>query len=165
MNEVGTNSHLTVCEDVIRTAVQDSLFSWRMQRPVNFYFAAGERRPTGTHTEVLSSNTAKVVCQGCHLACAQHTHVGELQYPLQQFRCHLKSIAKPKGTYNRKLNKRYALGGGTYTGVAPMLKTLWYDMYCSNTCVIFDCAQKCMYGMCFNEDIGILNCMEVMYIP
>ena len=41
MNEAGPNLDLTTCEDVIQTAVQESSFSWRMQRPVDFYFAAG----------------------------------------------------------------------------------------------------------------------------
>ena len=46
MNEAGPNLDLTTCEDVIQTAVQESSFSWRMQRPVDFYFATGWREGT-----------------------------------------------------------------------------------------------------------------------
>ena len=65
------------------------------------------------------TNKAEVVCKGRHFARAKHTNV---LLPLQQFRCHLKLIPKPKGAYN---GMGMCPWGVPYIGVAPILETLW----------------------------------------
>ena len=65
----------------------------------------GSEKEATTQSSVLY-NTAEVVCLGRHLARAHHA---DGQLPLQQFRCRLKLIPKPKGTYNGTEKLRYVL--------------------------------------------------------
>ena len=78
------------------------------------------RGSEGSSDVVLCTNTAEVVCQGRHLARAQHIRVSGRVTSVPTVQACLKLIPKPMGAYNWN-GKNYDMPQGVLT--------LWWRLY------------------------------------